>query len=247
MCERIHVASERGICVARGRSFGAPLEAQLFGADFRVYDTVPLSGTSSRARVSPDGRYGAATTFVSGHSYATPGAFSTQTTIFDMTSGKVIANLEQFRVEDAGRVTDAPDVNFWGVTFASDSDRFYATLATGGHTYLIEGSVRARTAHTLRDNVECPSLSPDGRRLAYKKRETRAGESGWSWRLHSLDLATHRETALAELRSVDDQVEWLGNERVLYSHEEAIWSVAADGTGQPRLLRAQADSPAVAR
>ena len=35
----------------------------------------------------------------------------------------------------------AVDVNFWGVTFARDSDRFYATMATGGKTYLIEGSV----------------------------------------------------------------------------------------------------------
>lgn len=247
VCERIHVAAGRGICVARGRRFGAPLEARLFGADFRVRHTIPLSGTSSRARVSPDGRFGATTTFVSGHSYATPGAFSTQTTIFEMTGDTVVASLEQFRVTHRGRTIDAPDVNVWGVTFARDSDRFYATLATGGETYLIEGSVSGRTAHTLRENVECPSLSPDGRRLAYKKRVSHSGKTGWSWRLHTLDVATRRDTPLAERRSVDDQVEWLDNDRLVYGVEEQVWSVAANGTGKPRLLVADADSPAAAR
>ncbi len=86
--------------------------------------------------------YGATTTFVSGHSYAEPGKFSTQTTLIDMRRGKRIADLESFRVTNGGRRVDAPDVNFWGVTFARNADRFYATLAYGGHTHLIEGSVK---------------------------------------------------------------------------------------------------------
>ena len=57
-----------------------------------------------------------------------------------MTGDTVVASLEQFRVTHRGRTIDAPDVNVWGVTFARDSDRFYATLATGGETYLIEGA-----------------------------------------------------------------------------------------------------------
>jgi hypothetical protein len=31
------------------------------------------------------------------------------------------------------------DINFWGVTFARAPGRFYATLGTKGHTYLVEG------------------------------------------------------------------------------------------------------------
>ena len=65
----------------------------------------------------------------------------------------------------------------------------------------------------MRTDAECPSLSPDGTRVAYKKRGDRAtGE----WRLAVLDLATGKETLLAERRSVDDQVEWLDDDRILY-------------------------------
>ena len=74
-----------------------------------------------------------------------------------------------------------------------------------------------------------------------------SGKTGWSWRLHTLDVATRRDTPLAERRSVDDQVEWLDNDRLVYGVEEQVWSVAANGTGKPRLLVADADSPAAAR
>ena len=138
----------------------------------------------------------------------------------------------------------AVDVNFWGVTFARDSDRFYATMATGGKTYLIEGSVRARSAHVLHENVECPSLSPDGTRVAYKHR---TGSSKRPWRAAVLDLATMRETILAEPRSIDDQIEWLDDEHVLYGVDGEIVTTRADGGGRPRRYLAEADSPAVVR
>ncbi len=135
-------------------------------------------------------------------------------------------------------------MNFWGVTFTRDSDRFYATLATGGNIYLVEGSVRERTLRTIHDDVECPSLSPDETRIAYKKR---AGPGGKRWRLHVLDLTTMREAPLAETRSVDDQVEWLDDRRVLYGLEEQIWMAPADGSGSPRRFAERGDSPTVLR
>lgn len=222
---------------------GLQLRALVLDERLRVRHTLPLSGAASRARVSTDGRYGSVSTFVSGHSYATPGRFSTATTLIDMASGKKIANLEQFEVTHDGKVIDAPDVNFWGVTFTKDSDRFYATVATGGKTYLIEGSVSSRTARTLRENVECPSLSPDGTRIAFKKL---VGDEG-TWRIHVLDLATMRDTALADDRTVDDQVEWLDDRLVLYGASQQVWATPADGTGKPELYLAQAESPAVLR
>jgi len=43
-------------------------------------------------------------------------------------------------------------------------------LGTGGHTYLVRGDLARREVGTPRTNAECLSLSPDGRRLVYKKR-----------------------------------------------------------------------------
>ena len=59
-------------------------------------------------------------------------------------------------------------MNFWGVTFADDSD-FYATMSTTGGSYLVPGSLATQTVRTVADNVECPSLSPDGTRMAFKE------------------------------------------------------------------------------
>ena len=243
-CDRVYFAGGNGLCLAPGRGFAAGYEAQIFGPDLRVRRTVSVAGMPSRARVSPDGRYGSVTLFVTGHSYAAAGDFSTQTTLIDMKRGRRIAELEDFVVTRAGRRVTAVDANFWGVTFARDSDRFYATMATGGETYLIAGSVRARSARVLHENVECPSLSPDGTRVAYKHR---TGSSKRPWRAAVLDLATMRETILAEPRSIDDQIEWLDDEHVLYGVDGEIVTTRADGGGRPRRYLAEADSPAVVR
>jgi hypothetical protein len=244
LCERVHASATAGLCVTRGGSVLGAYEAQVLAADGRVRHEVPLNGVPSRARVSPDGRYGATTMFVTGHSYAKPGDFSTQTLLIDMRAGRAIADLETFTVSRAGRVVDAADVQFWGVTFARDSDHFFATLATGGKTYLIDGRVSTRTAKVIHSNVECPSLSPDGTRIAYKKL---VGSGPAAWRFHVLDLASGRETPLAEARPIDDQLEWLDDERVLYGRGQAVWTVAADGTGTPHRFLENADSPAVVR
>ena len=97
---------------------------------------------------------------------------------------------------------------------------------------------------TVHPDVECPSLSPDETRIAYKKR---VGAGGKRWRLHVLDLETGAETPLAEQRSVDDQVEWLDDEHVLYGLEEQIWTLPADGGGAPASYAPRGDSPTVVR
>lgn len=243
-CVRIHFGGRRGICLTWGGGFGSLYSARLLDANFNVTGKIALDGAPSRARVSPDGRYAAATTFVSGHSYSEPGGFATRTLLIDMEGGSVIADLEKFTVLRDGERVDAPDVNFWGVTFARDSNRFYATMATGGMTYLIEGDVAARSARTLRENVECPSLSPDGTRIAYKKLVGLDANGGRTWNLHVVDLRTMRDTAIADRAPVDDQAEWLG-ERILYNKGDDVWAAPSDGTGVPTLLLAGALSPAV--
>jgi hypothetical protein len=245
VCERVYAAAGRGLCLTGEDGLTGPrFNAKVFDSGFRVRHEVTLSGLLSRARVSADGRYGAVTGFVTGHSYADGNQFSTTTTLIDMASGTKLADLEKLRVTHEGREVTAADRNFWGVTFARDSDRFYATMRTGGKTYLIEGSVSARSAHTVHENVECPSLSPDGTRVAYKKR---VDDGSVIWRLHALDLRTMRDTALAEQRMVDDQAEWLDDDTVLYGLEGSIWAAPADGSGAPREYIKGGLSPAVSR
>ena len=55
------------------------------------------------------------------------------------------------------------------------------------------------------EGVECPSLSPDGTRIAFKTRSD-SGVGPITWRIAVLDLATSEVTELAETRNVDDQV-----------------------------------------
>jgi len=242
-CERVHFAAGRGICLVKAGKLGDSIKARLLGPDLKPTGEVDLPGVASRARIAPDGRYASVTTFVSGHSYADVGAFSTRTSIIDMRSERELADLEDFAITKDGSRFESIDFNFWGVTFTHDSNRFYATLASGGKTYLVEGDVRARTATVLRENVECPSLSPDDGRIVFKKLMRDPG----IWRYHVLDLATMRETPLAETRPIDDQAEWLDGDHVLYRTGEETWVVPADGSGAAKRYLSRADSPAVVR
>ena len=241
VCERVHFAADRGLCLMPAQdALGPAVDARSFGSDFKPDAKSRMTGILSRARVSPDGRYGAATTFITGHSYLDNG-YSTLTELIDMQSGKRIVDVEKFKVTRDGEPFEAIDFNFWGVTFTRDGRRFYATLSTAGKMYLVEGDIQTRRARVIHEGVECPSLSPDETRIAYKKR------GGNTWRLHVLDLASGRETALAETRSVDDQVEWLDDERIMYGLAGDIWVVPADGGGKPRVYIPDALSPAVVR
>jgi hypothetical protein len=239
-CERVYFAVGHGICMGVAPS-GVEYTASIFNSKLQREHTITLTGLPSRTRVSPDGRYGAMTVFVTGDSYlSSPTAFSTRTTILDMATGKQVGQLEQFKVEKDGKPFDAVDFNFWGVTFdPHDSDHFYATLGTGGDHYLVEGSVSGESMTVLREGVECPSLSPEGKQIAYK---SRIGNEA-RWHLRVLDVATLDDHAVAEDRSIDDQVEWLNNDTLVYSDGTNVYTVPADGSGEPGLLVRDATSP----
>ncbi|MEU0943527.1 TolB-like translocation protein [Streptomyces canus] len=247
-CARFYAAAGTGICLQSNPGvLKQSNRALLLDADLRTRHTYALAGTPSRARVSPSGRFVAWTVFVSGESYSSA-FFSTRTSVLDTRTMKLTPSLEDFSITLDGRSYQASDVNFWGVTFASDDDTFYATLNTANKTYLVRGSLSDRKVTTLVENVECPSLSPDGTRVAFKKRVLSRTDL---WHEYVLDLRTLKETALAERHSVDDQATWLDNETVAYAlpadgkvGTSDLWSVPADGTGKPRLLIPGASSPA---
>jgi hypothetical protein len=252
MCHRLHFAAGRGSCLVVERDFFTTYTAVLFDSAFRPRHRIPLNGIPSRTRVSPDGRHAAITVFVSGHSYA-DSLFSTETGIVDTDTGAlVVANLEELPVTRDGQPFRSLDFNFWGVTFSVDGDRFFATLGTGGIMYLVVGSLTDRAMRVVTDGIECPALSPDETRVAFKKRMP--GSARAHWRPHVLDLETLEETALAEDRSVDDQVEWLDDDSILYALPKEtgspiadVWVLPADGSGRPEILLEQASSPTVLR
>jgi hypothetical protein len=251
-CSRLYMAAGNGICLSDRGDILNPYKVVFFGADFKPRASNPLPGVPSRARVSADGRYGSSTVFVSGDSYA-PGAFSTRTSIWDMATGAHLVDLEQFSVWQNGRQVQSPDHNFWGVTFdPADSNHFFATLGTQGHTYLVSGDFAAKKVTVLRDGVECPSVSPDGTRIAFKQRTSAGGADLPTWQPAVLDLVTLKDHPVAETRTVDDQIEWLDDSTVAYAVDTgigapSIYAAAADGSGSPRLIVADADSPSVSR
>jgi len=250
-CEAAYVAGGRGICLAPKNGLLTTYAAKLFDANtFKIIAEFPLKGVPSRCRMSSDGKLAAATVFLSGHDYASVN-FSAQTLLIDVDNSRIIADLEEFSIGKDGHSFSNKDFNFWGVTFTPDARHFYATLSTGQQHFLIKGNIAKRSATVIHENVECPSLSPDASRIAYKKRFMVNGRV--LWQLHILDLKTNRETPLSERRSVDDQLEWLDNNRVLYSLPKSsssaitnIWLAAADGSSDPMLFLKNAYSPSAA-
>lgn len=249
-CERSYATAVSGVCVTAKRGVVQTYGVSMLGPELQQVSATELVGLPSRARMSADGSLVATTTFVSGHSYA-QASFATETII--RRDGKSLGNLETWDIEVDGRPLTAADRNFWGVTFASDDDTFYVTGASGGTTWLMRGSLSAKKLTSLRTDAECPSLSPDGTKVAYKKRLGNAAPG--VWRIAVLDMGTGKETLTADTRSVDDQVEWLDDSTLLYGLPRSgadattsdIWRVPADGTGKAEIYIEQGSSAAVVR
>ncbi|MFI1395987.1 TolB family protein [Streptomyces sp. NPDC020681] len=249
-CERFYAAAERALCLRKLPGVPARTQALVLDRGLREVRRVTVPGIPNRARVSASGQLLSWTTFATGDSYATSG-FSTRTSILDLRTGYLIKSMEEIPLTVDGARYHAPDVNYWGVTFARDDNRFYATVSTRGRTYLVEGNLRNWSAKALRQNAECPSLSPDGTRIAFKKKVS--DDPRAPWRLYVLDLADLREHQPAERRGVDDQAAWLDDATLGYAlpgrdgRPSDIWSVPADGTGEPRLTVPGGSSPAYVR
>ena len=159
-------------------------------------------------------------------------------------------NLEKFALIIDGEQVKPRDRNVWGVTFVDD-ETFYATVATGSTTYLVEGDLTNSTLTATSKNAECPSVSPDATRVAFKV--DRDPGPGKRWGLAVLDLTTGSRTSLdGGPSSVDDQVAWLDDDTLLYGQPRSdepgvtdVWSIDTRPEAVPRLLIREAWSPAV--
>jgi hypothetical protein len=259
-CEVFHIAAGVGLCLTADQSVLRKYGADVLDATFTRRFHFDLPGVPSRCRVSPDGRFAAWTVFLSGHSYASA-EFSTQTVLIDTTTGEMLGDLEGFAASLDGHPFKSTDFNFWGVTFAADSNTFYCTLSSNRKHYLARGDIKSRSFSVIREGVECPSLSPDGTRIAYKSRNTVSGRPAFipppqvTWQLHVLELATMNDIALVEIRSVDDQLAWLDDSHVLYAlpgqtdsnASTDVWMAPVDGSTPPKRFLPAAYSPAVVR
>jgi hypothetical protein len=249
-CDRVYATTEYQMCLHTDRGVVTTFNATLTNAQGATVKEWPLPGVPSRTRISADSTLVAQTSFITGESYATIG-FSTQTTI-SRTDGTDYGNLEDFSFTVDGQPVTAADRNFWGVTFGSDDNTFYATGASGGKTWLVKGDLAARTLTAVHQTAECPSLSPDGTKVAYKKVVSTGPTTTWT--LAVLDLASGKETVLPIGQNVDDQALWLDDTTLLYGQADPkvvgdsnVWSVAADGSSAPKLFLPHAWSPSVVR
>lgn len=256
-CDRLDFGRKFGICLAEVRGVpGIAAVLKLVDVQFTVLASFPMTGAPIRARLSPDERYGAITIFATGERYDAD--FTTRTYLIDMERRTLLGDLEAFSTTDQGRPIGAVDFNFWGVTFERDPNRFYATLGTSRQRLLVHGTMGTKSFEVVRAEMECPSLSPEGSRIGFKKPNADADVGSRTWRVAVLDLASQREWVLPqETRNIDDQVEWLDDRHLLYQFAESqglpedalnVWvSPTDDSSEPPRIFVKAGSSPAVVR
>lgn len=252
VCDRVAATTRDLSCLASERSITLTYSARMYDASGKTQRAEwALPGVPSRTRFSPDGTLVATTSFVSGHAYAAIG-FSTDTEIRRVSDAEAVPPLETWTLLIDGQPSAPVDRNYWGVTFVDDNT-FYATvgLTTVGRTYLVKGDIAARTMTSVLDTVECPSLSPDGTRIAFKRVTSGSGPTV-HWTPAIYDVASGEVTVLkVEKRSIDDQIVWLDDATLLYGAPNAtpgdtdIWKLAADGGSAPTVLIPHAWSPTV--
>jgi len=260
VCERAHASAGMAVCLEPDSAALVPTwTARIL--DFTNGSLPEIFSENaprpSRARVDPRGARVAFTGFVTGHDYLAVGEFASETTYVDFSrNGQVYkaAAIRESEVEERFRAVDG---NWWGVTFDPTSkDHVYLTYGSGGQTEIVRSDQLRLRFNSAIDDASCPSVSPDGELMVFK-RAIEGEDAPMSLVVRGLN--TGEERVLNEERFVDDQVEWLDNETILYglAREDSadgpqvsydIWSLdITDPEAEPELHVAFADSPGIYR
>ncbi|MGL3806335.1 TolB family protein [Paeniglutamicibacter sp. R2-26] len=248
-CDRVYRTGGMLSCLSVTRGMNTSYASSAYGVGGERLAAGVLPGEPSRTRVSSTGMVGT-TSFITGESYDQVG-FSTQTTIATP-GGKDYGNLQDFTIKIGEQVLTAEDRNVWGVTFGKDGNTFYATAASGKQTWLVRGSLADRTMVAVGENAECPSLSPNGKLVAFKKRRDDSKPAHWD--IAVLDVAKGTEQVYPLESGFDDQLEWLDSSTLLFGQARAdnpgdadIYSMRLEAGASPQLFIEHAWSPSVQR
>jgi hypothetical protein len=237
-CARLHAAlNSEIVCLSNNQKingrfeFSAPYAAHYSRDLSKQLNSIEITPGAriSRARISSDGTKQAWTMFVKGHNYmdAASSQFSTLTEInlgiTDKSKDKskdksnekpnLAHNLERWSLTHKGEVVKAIDLNYWGVTFhPKKPQQFLVTAFFKGQAYLALGDSSSKSMKVIFEGVECPSYSPEGDTIAFKKRM-----SSTRWAPAILNLNTLKSTVFSHIKqSVDDQIDWLDANTLIY-------------------------------
>lgn len=257
-CDRFHIAADLLLCLSQQQS--GLYEAEI--VDMSAPDTPTLyseiAALPSRARISDDQQWASWTVFVSGSGYQDVTGFSTIVRMYDIEAGNSAIDISLFSIVAESIEYQYPEPDFWGVSFGDDGD-FFVTARFDGFIEVMRGSAQDSTMSPTGMRGSCPSLSPDRSTVIYKRQVIEYGEAD-RFQLVAHDLLTGEEWELGESRSVDDQVEWLDNDTIVYAlhapdQEETnlpqpefdIWELDIAPGSEPRLVIPLADSPSVSQ
>lgn len=250
-CDRLHVQGSVGLCL------DGPIGLGRYDVDVIDFTSADLpilehdvGVLPSRARVAADQRWASATMFASGTSYQDVGAFATYVTVTGLApdDGPTVL-LDRFALNqsDPSHTAFPDDRNYWGISWGENGD-FWVTAGSDAAVELLTGRADTRELFTTGIAGSCPSLSPDGETLVYKRTRPDGG-----FDLVARTLRTGAERMLDESHSVDDQVEWLDNDTILYALHQGdptvsqpefdIWALDVTPGAAPVLFLPNANSP----
>ena len=191
-CERVYMTADEGLCLVPEQGLVSTYYAITFGDDFVPRDKTELAGAPSRARISSDGRYGAATVFVFGHSYA-DADFSTQTTIIDIGHRNDHRRAREVQRHERRGRDHLARRQLLGCDLRRRQRHVLCDPPHAGQDVSGQGQrLPARDGGAARER-RVPVALPDGTRIVDKKRVDALFPS---WRLTVLDLSSMTEHRL---------------------------------------------------